>query len=76
MNCGRCHGWMKRYHVSELHEQGARLSLRAWLCGGCGHVREEIVSRTADGPKRPRRIAYSVAIVNSLSDGRVHAALA
>jgi hypothetical protein len=61
MNCGRCHGWMKRYHASELHEQGTRLSLRAWLCGGCGHVREEIVTCTDNEPGRFTRIAYSVA---------------
>lgn len=62
MHCGRCHGWMKRYHAAELREQGARLSLRAWLCGGCGHVREEIVARDADEPGRSRRITYSVAV--------------
>lgn len=76
MNCGRCQGWMKRYHASELQEQGARLTLKAWLCGGCGHVREEIVSRTVDGPKRLRRIVYSVAVASGLSDRRAHAALA
>lgn len=61
MSCSRCHGWMKRCHASELQEQGTRLSLRAWLCGGCGHVREEIVTRTNHEPGRPERIAYSVA---------------
>lgn len=61
MHCERCHGWMKRFHAAELHERGVRLSLRAWLCGGCGHVREEIVSRDSDQPGRLRRIAYSVA---------------
>jgi hypothetical protein len=52
---------MKRYHAAELRERSARLSLRAWLCGGCGHVREEIVTRNADEPGRSRRIVYSVA---------------
>jgi hypothetical protein len=52
---------MKRFHAAELHERGVRLSLRAWLCGGCGHVREEIVSRDSDQPGRLRRLAYSVA---------------
>lgn len=61
MNCSRCHGWMRCYHASELHEQEIRLRLRAWLCRGCGHVQEEIVARTKDNPGRPTRIVYSVA---------------
>ncbi len=61
MHCGRCRGWMKRYHAAELREPRMRLRLRAWLCGGCGHVREEIVARDADAPGRSRRIAYAVA---------------
>lgn len=61
MNCGRCHGWMKRYYASELHDAGTRLRLRAWLCGGCGHVREEIVAHRKDVSGRSKRVIYSVA---------------
>ncbi|MBI5854078.1 MAG: hypothetical protein HZB35_02380, partial [Nitrospirae bacterium] len=50
MNCSRCHGWMQCYYASELHEQEIRLRLRAWLCRGCGHVREEILTRTNNQP--------------------------